>query len=135
MSKAIQVKEAVKETLVGVEEPVQVSAQSKARFSQNAVKDPQSGELVMGPDEFINAVAPANEDYVSCFPPRPASLRTRLPQSLGLHPLRQFVSNKLFSHCRSTRSHASNMACSSRSPIAKARERSPWPIGSPSRTS
>lgn len=67
MSKAIQVKEAVKETLVGVEEPVQVSAQSKARFSQNAVKDPQSGELVMGPDEFINAVAPANEDYVSPF--------------------------------------------------------------------
>lgn len=67
MSKAIQVKEAVKETLVGVEEPVQVSAQSKARFSQNAVKDPQSGELVMGPDEFINAVAPANEDYVSLF--------------------------------------------------------------------
>lgn len=65
MSKATQVKEAVKETLVGSEEPVQVSAQSKTRFIQNAVKAPQSGELVMGPEQFINAVAPANEDYVS----------------------------------------------------------------------
>lgn len=65
MSKAIQVKEAVKETLVGSEEPVQVSAQSKARFNQHAVKDSESGELFMGPTEFINAVAPVNEDYVS----------------------------------------------------------------------
>ncbi|KAG6357102.1 hypothetical protein INS49_014979 [Diaporthe citri] len=63
MPKAVAVKEAVKETLIGSEEPVQVSAQTKARFNSNAVKDPGSGELYMGPDEFINAVAPSDEDY------------------------------------------------------------------------
>lgn len=65
MPKAVAVKEAVKETLIGSEEPVQVSAQTKARFNSNAVKDAGSGELYMGPDEFINAIAPSDEDYVS----------------------------------------------------------------------
>lgn len=81
MSKAVQVKEAVKETLVGSEEPVQVSAQSKARFNQYAVQDFESGELYMGPTEFINAVAPVDEDYVSppihtrhCRPPLPSPI-------------------------------------------------------------
>lgn len=69
MSKAVAVKEAVKESLIGSEEPVQVSAQVKARFNQNAVKDSESGELLMGPEEFINAIAPPNEDYVSPTPP------------------------------------------------------------------
>lgn len=70
MSKAVAVKEAVKESLIGTEEPVQVSAQTKARFTSNASKDPESGELFLGPDEFINAVAPPDEDYVCLFPPR-----------------------------------------------------------------
>jgi solute carrier family 25 aspartate/glutamate transporter 12/13 len=64
-SKAIAVKEAVKESLLGSEEPTQLSAQTKARFQSNAIKDPESGELFMGPEQFINAVAPADEDYVS----------------------------------------------------------------------
>lgn len=68
MSKAVAVKEAVKETLIGVEEPTPVSAQTKARFNQHATKDSESGELYMGPDQFINAVAPPDEDYVSRFP-------------------------------------------------------------------
>ena len=60
------VKEAVKESLVGTEEPVaQLSAQTRLRFTNNAVKDPETGELYMGPDEFIKAVAPSDEDYVS----------------------------------------------------------------------
>lgn len=67
MSKAAAVKEAVKESLLGAEEPVQLSAQTKARFVANAVKDEASGELLMGPEQFINAVAPTDEDYVS-FP-------------------------------------------------------------------
>lgn len=67
MSKAAAVKEAVKESLVGHDEPVQLSAQTKARFTSNAVKDPETGELYMGPDEFINAVAPKKEDYVSFY--------------------------------------------------------------------
>ncbi|KAM0324191.1 hypothetical protein ACHAQA_008385 [Verticillium albo-atrum] len=63
MSKAAAVKEAVKESLLGAEEPVQLSNQTKSRFHANAVKDAESGELFMGPDEFVNAVAPASEDY------------------------------------------------------------------------
>ncbi|KAM4056081.1 mitochondrial carrier protein [Hirsutella rhossiliensis] len=63
MSKATVVKEAVKETLLGSDEPAQLSAQSRARFISNAVKDPETGELSMGPDEFINTIAPKNEDY------------------------------------------------------------------------
>lgn len=65
MPQAVAVKEAVKESLIGSEEPVQASAQAKARFNKNAQKDPVSGELFMGPEEFINAVAPPDEDYVS----------------------------------------------------------------------
>ena len=61
------VKEAVKESLVGTQEPVKVSLQTKARFNSHAVKDPETGELFLGPDEFIDAVAPADEDFVS-FP-------------------------------------------------------------------
>ena len=60
-------KEAVKETLLGSEEPLQVSAQSRVQFTQNAIKDAETGELYMGADEFINAVAPKGEDFVS-FP-------------------------------------------------------------------
>jgi len=59
------VKEAVKESLVGTQEPVKVSLQTKARFNSHAVKDPETGELFLGPDEFIDAVAPADEDFVS----------------------------------------------------------------------
>jgi solute carrier family 25 aspartate/glutamate transporter 12/13 len=66
MTNVSTVKEAVKEGLVGVEEPAQLSAQTKARFNSHAIKDPETGELYLGPDEFISAVAPKDEDYVSC---------------------------------------------------------------------
>ena len=62
---SVSVKEAVKETLVGSEEPVQLSAQAKARFNRHAVKDPETGELYLGIEQFIDAIAPPNEDYVS----------------------------------------------------------------------
>ena len=68
MSKAAAVKEAVKESLVGVEEPVPLSTHTKARFNKNAVKDAETGKLFMGPEEFISAVAPVEEDYVSSRP-------------------------------------------------------------------
>ncbi len=64
MSKATAVKEAVKESLVGSEESVKLSSQAKARFTSRAVKDTDSGELFMGLDEFVNAIAPPDEDYV-----------------------------------------------------------------------
>lgn len=64
---AIAVKEAVKETLVGSEEPVQLSAQTKARFVRYALKDAEAGEAYLGPEEFVNAVAPPSEDFVSIY--------------------------------------------------------------------
>ncbi|KAK3378375.1 mitochondrial carrier domain-containing protein [Podospora didyma] len=63
MSKVAAVKEAVKETLIGSEETPQLSVQTKARFNSHALTDPESGELYLGPDQFINAVAPPDEDY------------------------------------------------------------------------
>lgn len=62
------VKEGVKETLIGSEEQdqeQQLSAQTKATFDANARKDGETGELVMGVEEFISAIAPEDEDYVS----------------------------------------------------------------------
>jgi hypothetical protein len=60
-------KEVVKETLLRSEQvgEVQLSARSKATFDKNARKDAETGELFMGEEEFINAVAPESEDYVS----------------------------------------------------------------------
>ncbi|ROW02894.1 hypothetical protein VSDG_01692 [Cytospora chrysosperma] len=63
MAKAVAVKEAVKESLIGFEEPVHISTQAKARFNANAFKDPETGELFLGPNEFINAILPPNEDF------------------------------------------------------------------------
>lgn len=65
MSKVTAVKEAVKESLVGSDEPLEVSAQSAARFNSYAVKDADTGELYMGTEQFIDAVAPKTEDFVS----------------------------------------------------------------------
>ncbi|KAG6276180.1 hypothetical protein E4U48_001745 [Claviceps purpurea] len=65
-SPSAKIKETVKETLVGtaIDEPdAQLSAQSRARFNAHAVKDAETGELYMGQDEFINAIAPEDEDY------------------------------------------------------------------------
>jgi solute carrier family 25 aspartate/glutamate transporter 12/13 len=37
-------------------------------FDKNARKDEKSGELFMGEEEFINAIAPEGEDYVRYIP-------------------------------------------------------------------
>ncbi len=65
MSKVTAVKEAVKESLIGSEDQVQLSSQTKSRFTNKALKDQETGELYMGPDQFIDAVAPKDEDFVS----------------------------------------------------------------------
>ena len=67
MSATTTVKEAVKESLLGSEEPVELSAKTRAYFVNHAVKDAESGELYMGEDEFVNAIAPQDEDYVSLY--------------------------------------------------------------------
>ncbi|KAF4973602.1 hypothetical protein FZEAL_9280 [Fusarium zealandicum] len=63
MSKLAVATEAVKEAVIGTTEPEHLSAQSKARFAQHAVKDAESDDLYLGPDQFIDAVAPKGEDF------------------------------------------------------------------------
>ena len=67
------VKEVVKESLLGHEETTQLSTQTRTRFMKNAVLNAETGELAMGPVEFINAIAPEGEDFVSPFPYPPFS--------------------------------------------------------------
>jgi solute carrier family 25 aspartate/glutamate transporter 12/13 len=61
----IKVPEKVAEALSSAEEPPQLSVKSKARFTSSAVKDAETGELYLGPDEFMAAIAPPDGDYVS----------------------------------------------------------------------
>ncbi|KAI0840131.1 mitochondrial carrier [Hypoxylon sp. FL0890] len=63
MSTSTAVKEAVKESLLGSEEPAHLSASHRTSFLKNAKKDDHTGELYMGPEEFVEAIAPPNEDY------------------------------------------------------------------------
>lgn len=56
------IKETVKETLLGTETPEGVSTESRARFLQYASLE-EDGELFMTQDDFVNAIAPPEEDY------------------------------------------------------------------------
>lgn len=70
-------KEVVKESLLGstVAEDLQLSAQSKATFEKNSRKDESGAEDYMTEEDFVNAIAPEGEDYVSqCFTFMPFSL-------------------------------------------------------------
>jgi hypothetical protein len=58
------VTEKVKDTLLGVEQLPQVSEQNRAEFLTFARKDEETGEYYMTEAEFIDAIAPASEDYV-----------------------------------------------------------------------
>lgn len=46
---------------------MQFSPQTQAEFMQYAVQDDETGEYYMAEEEFANAIAPPNEDYVSYF--------------------------------------------------------------------
>lgn len=61
---AAAVKETVQEALLGSSVEPGMSEQSKANFMKYAKLDEKSGEYFLGEDEFINLVAPENEDYV-----------------------------------------------------------------------
>lgn len=58
------VKDTVKETLVGSSEDPQLSHQARFNFIRHARKD-ENGEQFMTEDDFVNAIAPKHEDYVS----------------------------------------------------------------------
>ena len=64
------VTEAVKESLLGSSAPPSLSTESRMTFLKHAKKD-QDGELYMNEEDFINAIAPPEEDYVS--PPVPCA--------------------------------------------------------------
>ena len=59
------VKTAVKESLLGATLEPEISSQSKATFDRNSREDEETGERYMSEEDFVNAVAPASEDYVS----------------------------------------------------------------------
>ena len=62
-----------KEDVYGVSEDTSsLTVASKARFQKNAIQDPKTGELYLGPDQFIDAVAPADQDYVRIHAPPPS---------------------------------------------------------------
>ncbi|KAI3325043.1 mitochondrial carrier domain-containing protein [Xylariaceae sp. AK1471] len=63
MSTSATMKEAVRGSLLGLEDQPNLSASYRATFLGNAKKDEKTGEPVMGPEEFIDAIAPADEDY------------------------------------------------------------------------
>lgn len=57
------VTETVKESLLGSTVPTTLSTESRATFLKYAQRD-EDGELYMNEEDFINAVAPPEEDYV-----------------------------------------------------------------------
>lgn len=59
------VTETVKESLLGTTREPQLSQQAKVTFDQNATKDEETGELYMTEEQFVDAIAPVGEDYVS----------------------------------------------------------------------
>ena len=67
------VTEAVKESLLGKEAPASLSSESRNTFLRQAKTD-EDGELYMSEEDFINAIAPPEEDYVSACPGRHMSV-------------------------------------------------------------
>jgi len=59
------VKEKVKEALIGTEDEPQLSSQTRNEFLQYAKQDEQTGTYYMDEQQFIDAIAPEGEDYVS----------------------------------------------------------------------
>lgn len=58
------VKEQVKQSLVGTVIEPSLSTDAQATFERHAKKDESTGESYMTEDEFVDAIAPENEDYV-----------------------------------------------------------------------
>ena len=58
-------KETIKESLIGTTQVPPLSQEVRANFMKHAKPDEQ-GELYMGSEEFVDAIAPVEEDYVSC---------------------------------------------------------------------
>ena len=57
-------KQAIQESLLGTTREPELSQQTKATFDRNARQDEATGDLYMTEEDFVNAIAPANENYV-----------------------------------------------------------------------
>ena len=57
--------QAIKESLLGTTSEPELSQQTKATFDRNARQDEATGDSYMTEEDFVNAIAPANENYVS----------------------------------------------------------------------
>ena len=55
----------VKESLIGATLGPELSQLTKATFNKHARKDEATGELYMTEGDFVDAIAPKSEDYVS----------------------------------------------------------------------
>lgn len=62
------VSEQVGEVLLGTTEEPQLSQLTRAAFMKHAQKDEATGDYFLNEDQFIDAVAPESEDYVSYLP-------------------------------------------------------------------
>ena len=60
------VKEQAKEALLGTQDEPQLSQQTRAEFLKYALEDEETGERYLNEEQFVNAIAPKGEDYVSC---------------------------------------------------------------------
>lgn len=58
------VTEAVKEGLIGTTQPPDLTQEARARFMSKAQQD-KDGEWVLNREDFIELIAPPDEDYVS----------------------------------------------------------------------
>ena len=58
-------KQAIKESLLGTTREPELSQQTKATFDRNARQDEATGDSYMTEEDFVNAIAPASENYVS----------------------------------------------------------------------
>ncbi len=58
-------KQAIKESLLGTTRDPELSQQTKATFDRNARQDEATGDFYMTEEDFVNAIAPASENYVS----------------------------------------------------------------------
>lgn len=118
------VKAAVKESLLGTEKEPDLSLQTKASFDLNASQDEATGERFMTEEDFVNAIAPNNENYVSSREP-----------PVDVAALYNFMTLADRFRLCSTKSSGNNMLCSSRSRTEERQEESRCETGGRLRTS
>jgi hypothetical protein len=110
------VADTVKESLLGATLPAELTQESRTTFLEYARQD-QNGDYYMEEEDFINAIAPPDENYVS-HPPHSGH---------GLHTW--------LTYFRSTKSSANSLASSSMWQIDGDKAKLECQSGLPSRTS